>query len=531
MADALADAAGRTDCGAIVYLDEQGRPRSQSYSELLDDAARVLGSIRRAGALPGDQVAIQVEQEADLLAAFWACQLGGFVPVPVAMSPPPSSPLSSAELLGGVCDLLQDPWVIAAEPTPGSWLGAVEDLRSGPPERGFHAAEPDDLALLLLTSGSTGLPKAVMLTQRNILSRARANAQVRGLSERNRTFNWMPLDHVGGLVMFHVRDVLLGCHQVHARKEWVTEDPLRWLAAISEHECDTTWAPNFAFGLINDRADDLAGRPWDLSRLTYIMNGGEAIKPKVIRRFLSLLAPFGLPGTAMHPGWGMSETSSGVVDSVFSPDTSSDDDRFVSVGSPHPGVSLRVVDETGRALSEGQIGRLHVTGIPISPGYYRNDEQNRQSFNNDGWFKTGDLAFISNGVLTVTGRVDDVIVVNGVTYYGHEIESVIEELSFVEPSYTVACEAESVLGATAAGTLMIFFHPRSGVASDRDNWCVVEHIADRFGLTVSRVCPVAKESVPKTGIGKLKRSQLARRLSNTEISTSDGLVRAASEEA
>jgi acyl-CoA synthetase (AMP-forming)/AMP-acid ligase II len=206
-----------------------------------------------------------------------------------------------------------------------------------------------------------------------------------------------------------------------------------------------------------------------------------------------------------------------VVDCVFSPQDNRDDDRFVPVGSPHPGVSLRIVDALGVVLPEGTTGRLQAAGLPISPGYYGNPEQNRQSFTEDGWFKTGDLAYIADGVLTVVGRADDVIELAGVTCYGHEIEASVEELPFVEPSYTVAC---AVTGEKdVAEGLAIFFHPRSGVPSDSENWQIVAHVANRFGVQATYVLPVSKEDVPKTGIGKLKRAQLAKNLGRTGIAS------------
>src|SRR5438876_307829 len=128
-----------------------------------------------------------------------------------------------------------------------------EALRRSPADRRWHDSDWDDLAVLLLTSGSTGLPKAVTLTHGNILSRSAATAATNGLTAAARSFNWMPLDHVGGLVMFHARDVYLGCEQVHAGIDWILADPLRWLATIDRYRCGNTWAPNFAFGLINDR--------------------------------------------------------------------------------------------------------------------------------------------------------------------------------------------------------------------------------------------------------------------------------------
>jgi len=511
LGEALVRASRLDDAGYIRYLASDGTEQRQSYSDLLDDASHILGGIRAEGLRPGSLVVLQIDHAPDLIAAFWACVLGGFVPVPVSASPPRNSPLSAAELLAGAWGMLGEAWVITDSPPADSdsgfgsaWLGEVTALRAHAADRDWHASAADDLAVLLLTSGSTGLPKAVMLTHRNIMSRSQASAQVRGLSSANHTFNWMPLDHIGGLVMFHVRDVFLGCHQVHARTEWVIEDPLRWLDAMSRYGSDTTWAPNFAFGLVVDRAEEIATRSWDLSALNYIMNGGEAIKPRVGRLFLETLAPFGLPSTSMHPGWGMSETSAGVVDRVFSVATSSDDDRFVPVGVPHPGVSIRVVDEHGELVPEGVVGRLQATGLPITSGYYGNPEQNRQSFTEDGWFKTGDLAFIEDGVLVVTGRVDDVVEIAGVAYHGHEIEASVEELPFVEPSYTIACTVDDE-------QLAIFFHPRANADVDRVVPLVAEHVRARFGVEVGHVVPVEKDEVPKTGIGKLKRSLLADR--------------------
>ncbi|MEO3778264.1 AMP-binding protein [Micromonospora sp. B11E3] len=528
LGEALVRAARLPGSGHLTYIAEDGSESRQTYGELLQDASLILAGIRgrEDGPAPGDRVLVQIDHAPSLLAAFWACVLGGFVPVPVSADPPPAAGMSAAELLAGVWGVLgRRAWVVTGD-GPGAttpvdatgsraWaerlLGSVTELRrcAPTPERqaDFHRADPDDVAVLLLTSGSTGLPKAVRLTHRNILSRAVAATDVRGLTTANRSFNWMPLDHVGGLAMFHVRDVLLGCHQVHANHRWVIADPLRWLAAMSRHRSHSTWAPNFAFGLINDRAQDLAGQSWDLSQLGYIMNGGEAVKARIARRFLALLAPFGLPGTAIHPGWGMSETSAGVVESVFDPESSSDEDRFVSLGRPHPGVELRVVDERGAILPEGTVGRLQVRGAAITAGYDNNPEQNRQTFTDDGWFKSGDLAFIRDGELTVTGRADDIIEVGGVSYHSHEIEAVVEEMTFVEPSYTVVCPD----GAADSAGLLIFLHLRPGTDHELAEREVGRHVSDRFGTRHVRVIHVDRDEVPKTGIGKLKRAQLLQR--------------------
>ncbi|WP_097874429.1 AMP-binding protein [Streptomyces sp. ms184] len=516
LGETLVRAAETTTSPGICFVGDDGSETVLTYPQLLDGAARLLGGLRAAGVVPGETVVLQIAEPPALLTAFWACVLGGFVPMPVNAGATADQRATAPELLQRVWQGYGRPKVltgpgqeiapaVAADPQwPQALLGDTDRLGSGAPESAWHRAAPDDPAVLLLTSGSTGVPKAVTLTHRNVLSRTSATVRLNRLGAKTRSFNWMPLDHVGGLVMFHVRDVYLGCYQVHAGIEWVLGDPLRWLEGIDRHRADTTWAPNFAFGLINDLADRLAGRSWDLSCLRYIMNGGEAVRSGVVRRFLELLAPLGLPRDAMWPGWGMSETSAGVADCEFWA-VNAGDDRYVPVGRPQPGTSLRVVDERNRIVPVGTTGLLQVSGASVTSGYYRNPGQNRQSFT-DGWFRTGDLAYVRDGILTVTGRADDVIQLGGVTYHGHEIEARVEELDVVVPSYTVACPVTGPESGTEE--LAVFFHPRAGTEPAVAARTVRDQLARTLGVAVAHTVPVGREDVPKTGIGKLRRAQL-----------------------
>ncbi|MGC9542859.1 AMP-binding protein [Streptomyces sp. UG1] len=515
LGNALVRSALAPDAEGLCFVGADGGETRWSYARLLTEAARTLAGMREAGVRPGERVVLHIAEETELLAVFWACVLGGFVPLLVGTGATDGARAAAPGLLDAVWKRYGRPRVVtgqgqqvlaATRAHPSwvrSWLGHPHRLRAAVPDHHRHPARPDDLAALLLTSGSTGVPKAVMLTHRNILSRAAATARANELSEATRTVNWMPLDHAGGLLLFHVRDVYLGAYQVHARQDWVLADPLRWLALADRHRACTTWAPNFAFSLVNDQAHRLAGQDWDLSRLRYIMNGGEAVHASVVRRFMELLAPFRLPGDAMFPGWGMSETASGVVDCRLS-DLDTGDGRYVPAGRPHPGTAVRCIDDRGELVPAGTVGHLQVSGPSVTRGYLDDAEHTRRAFTADGWFRTGDLAFVEDGILTVTGRADDLVECGGVRCHSHEIEAAVEELDFVTPSHTVACPVTGADGEELA----VFYHPRPGTVQDGAAAAIRARVADRIGLHIARVVPVSPRDVPRTGIGKLRRSRM-----------------------
>ncbi|NET16824.1 MAG: AMP-binding protein, partial [Okeania sp. SIO1H6] len=453
LAETLQRAAKQYSQQGITYIDLDGSESTQYYENLLQEAQQILSGLRKLGFKPQDKVIFQLERNQDFIAAFWGCILGGFVPVPISIAPTYELPNSTIIKLKNTWQMLGKPLILAGAKLAyglrslsellkleSFQVQVIDDLRQCEPDTHWHPSQPDDLAILLLTSGSTGIPKAVMQSHRALLSRSSATAQMNKFTSDDISVNWFPLEHVVGLAMFHIRDVYLGCQQIHAPKELVLQQPLRWLDWIDRYQATITWAPNFAYGLINERAEELNQRNWNLSSMRFIINGGEAIVAKQARTFLKLLEPFGLSPNTMYPAWGMSEVCSGInFNHKFSLDSSTDKDSFVSVGKPVPGVSLRIANENMEVISEGEIGLLQVKGLIVTSGYYQNYEANQEAFTKDGWFNTGDLAFIKDGCLTITGRQTDIIIVNGINYYSHEIEAVVEELPGIAASYTAAC--------------------------------------------------------------------------------------------
>ncbi len=506
----------------VRFIRADGADEVRTYPELVAEAAKILTGLRRAGLQPGQKVILQLDRNEDFVPVFWACVLGGFVPVPISIPPGYDEPHSILAKLENAWNLLSRPLVLAGgtladglerfaarQGLQGFRAVAVGTLRDAVESRGWHPNQPDDIALMLLTSGSTGMPKGVQLSHRNILARSAATAQFDRFSSEDVSLNWMPLDHVGGLVMYHIRDVFLACDQIQAPAEIVLQRPLAWLDWISRYRVSITWAPNFAFGLINDQAPAIEKGRWDLSSMRFILNGGEAIVSKTARRFLELLGPHALPPDAMRPAWGMSETSSGVTSSHrFNLGSTADDDPFVEVGGPLPGTQLRIVFPDGTLVPEGKIGSLQVKGLSVTEGYFKNPELNAEAFTPDGWFKTGDLGVLREGRLTITGREKDVIIVNGVNYYSHEIEAVVEDVEGVEVSFTAAFAVR--LPQENTDRIAVLFNHGGLDATEIPPLLrkIRSAIVAQEGVNPDYILPVAKEAIPKTAIGKIQRSQL-----------------------
>ncbi|MEU4447569.1 AMP-binding protein [Actinosynnema sp. NPDC050801] len=490
LAELLPRAARRTTGAAIHFINADGTESALSYAELLDSACRVLGGLRRAGVRTGERVVLHLRDNQDLLVAFWACVLGGFVAVPTGAGPTGLAPERGYR------------WLVADRTHPDGphWIGTVANLASGAPDHLWFAADAGDVVLLTKTAGSSGAPKPVLLDHGNVLSRSAATIQDNRLDETAVTLNSMPLDHVGGLVMFHLRDVQLACTQVHAHRDWILGDPARWLDIVDRFRVTVAWGTTSVLDAITSRATTGS---WNLDCLDYVMNGGEPVKARTIRRFLTALAPFGLASTAVRPGWGMSETSAGVIDHRLDlDDLRHADDRHVPVGTPHAGIKVRVVDEHGTVVPEHVEGRMQVSGASVTSGYADGHPANGTAFTPDGWLDTGDFAIVSEGVLTVTGNTAGALWIDDVLHHAHLIESTVAELPCAERGPVGACLVD--------GELVVAY------AGEYDEDAVRAAVLARHGLHVHRVVVLPADTFPTTRTGKPRRAALRDIISSKE---------------
>jgi acyl-CoA synthetase (AMP-forming)/AMP-acid ligase II len=530
----------------IFYIQLDGSEIVQTYAELLEQAERILAGLKKQGLKPQDKVIFQLEHNQDIIPAFWGCLLGGLIPVIAVVPNSYNESSRSDEQLTQVWQLLEQPLIITSSelektlsqthPLKNAHLGLIETLKNNKPDKNDYQAQPDDVAFFNLTSGSTGVPKCIMLTHRNILSRARGTNELCQHSKDDIILNWLPFDHIGSISDWHLRAVDIGCKLVYAPKEYVLAQPLVWLSLIDKYRVTHSWAPNFAYSLINDAIKSVSHKNWDLSCVKSLLTAGESISIKIVQDFLKNLAPYKLNQTAISTAFGMAEMGSGITYfqatnttplKFFSVDrralagslvhVNPDNPNsiiFMSLGSVIGGVSIRIVDDENNLLPSETIGHFQVKGAAVSPGYYKNPQANQAAFLADGWFDTGDLGFISEDQLVLTGRAKESIIINGANFYNSEIEAVVEEIEEVSVSYTAAVAVRP--SGTVTEQLAIFFH------SSVSDWLelikkIQAQVTRKIGVKPDYLIPVEKSAIPKTAIGKIQRKQLTQRFEAGEF--------------
>ena len=497
------------------------------YPGLLCEAQRILGGLQRLGRPRGTKVVLLLERAAEFVPAFWGCVLGGYVPCP--LSPIRHDPERWASHLAQIRRLLDDPLFITREPwlsdLPRGCAADLHSLRASPPQEHCVVDSAHAPAVLVLTSGSTGNSKAVVLTHANLLASMAGKLERQRLTSADVTLNWIAFDHVAALLEAHLFPLYAGAAQVHVDPAAISGDPLLFLRLLARHRVTMTFAPNFLFGQINAALDSLGatgpGSPalaLDLSCVRHIITGGEPLVVETGRRFLERLAPYGLSREALWPAFGMTETCAG---SVYSRDFPHRDPSalFAALGEPIRGLSLRIVDERDRPLPDGQTGELQLRGPMICAGYHNNVAATQAAFTADGWFRSGDLGRLEQGRLSLVGRSKDSIIVNAVNYCSHELETVLQRLAGVDPTFVAAFPTRPA-GADTEHLVVVFAPAFAFEDEARLHQLMVairSTTVQLWGFRPALVLPLPREAFQKTTLGKTPRALLRKRLEAGEL--------------
>ncbi|WP_171013973.1 AMP-binding protein [Chitinivorax sp. B] len=519
LAAALARAAAADEQIGIHVVDRAGQVVFFSYREVYQRAQAIAARLLAAGARPGSNVLIRLADPMSFLLAFWGAVVGGFAVVPLAASNPwPDDELA----LRGVVSALKQldatvMWVAGDE---------LERVASAKARFGWDEltvingdmlsittadAEPiavsercaADLAVIFPTSGSTGVPKPVMQTGDAILSMCAGGILMNDFSPTDCFLNWMPMDHVGAVVFLGVLPVCAGASQVHIAHGLVRQDVTRWLDFIEQYRATVTWVPNYVFHVVAKALLQRTDANWDLSSMRFLVNAGESISTRFAEHFVDRLAQHGLRRQSVRPAFGMSETCSGIT---WPTGLSVVDGRYASLGKPIAGAEIRIVDEQGAVLLEGDVGALQVKGPSVTCGYYNAGQD--EKFLVDGWFDTGDRAFILNGELYMTDREGDGIDVAGQNLHSYELEAQLEELTGVAAGYCAVCKVVEQ-GRTVLG---VFYCAEQGGDAVALLSQIQQVVAQQISDIAVHYFPCSQTDIPRTSIGKIQRKALRRRL-------------------
>jgi len=523
----------------ILLSDGYRETETITYRDLAQSAGRLAGSLQSWGLEPLASVGIMLPTGREFFEAFFGTLLAGGVPVP--MYPPMRLSQLEEHLRRQAKILRNSEAALLIVPPEGKALAGllsgqietlrgvstVEDMRKYDGEVRTVERQPDDLAMLQYTSGSTGDPNGVMLTHANLLANIRAMGSAIEATSNDVFVSWLPLYHDLGLIGAWFGTLYYAVPVVIMSPLRFIVRPESWLWAIHRNSATLSAAPNFAFEFCVNKIDDNALEGLDLSSLRMVANGAEPVSAETIRRFTERFEPYGFRPEAMAPVYGLAENSVGlafsrlgekpIIDRVsrrslsqsgMAVPASSEDEypmSFVSSGIPLPEHEIRIVDRMGREAAERQQGRLEFKGPSATDGYFRDPEKSRALFH-DGWLDSSDLAYIANGNIFITGRVKDIIIKGGRNIYPDEIEQAVGDVEGIRKGCVAAFASADPQSGSERLIVVAETRSTDPAAQIQLQQSVAETVTDVLGMPADQVIIAAPHAVPKTSSGKIRRS-------------------------
>ncbi len=519
-----------------MVTGEPHKPVRHTWGEVHDRARCVAGGLAAAGVGHGDAVGVLAGAPVEIAPTAQGLWMRG-ASLTMLHQPTPRTELALwAEDTTTVIDMIEAKAVIVSDP----FLAAVPVLQ----EKGVKvltieqllasdATDPidtdeDDLALMQLTSGSTGSPKAVQITHRNVYSNAEAMFIAAEYDvEKDVMVSWLPCFHDMGMIGFLTVPMYFGAELVKVTPIDFLRDTLLWAKLIDKYKGTMTAAPNFAYSLFAKRLRNQA-KPgqFDLSTLRFALSGAEPVEPADVEDLCDAGAPFGLKPEAILPAYGMAETTLAVsfspcgagliVDEVDAdllgalrravPATKGNTRRLASLGPLLDGLEARIVDDDGNVLPTRGVGVIELRGESLTPGYITMGGF-IPAQDAHGWYDSGDLGYrMDNGHVVVCGRVKDVIIMAGRNIYPTDIERAASRVEGVRPGCAVAVRLDAGHSRETFAVAVESNAFDNPAEVRRIEHQVAHEVVTEVDVRPRNVVVLGPGTIPKTPSGKLRRA-------------------------
>ncbi|MBD2279364.1 fatty acyl-AMP ligase [Aphanizomenon flos-aquae] len=523
------------------FLDTRGREYAHlTYASLLT-AVQQLATWLSEKTASGDRVTIQLPTSPEFVITFFACLYTNRIPVPLS-SPNRKHNCEHYQRIFTDCDAslvvtdatVQDLFVKEGL-EPSHQIETFPSLETLDPILTPVDRQSNKIAFLQYTSGSTSFPKGVMVSHENIIANQKMIQRTFGHSSNSIGLAWVPLFHDMGLIGSIFQPLYVGFPCYFMSSVTFLQRPKLWLKTISEKKVTTTGGPNFAYDLCVKRIDPASMEGLSLSSWDVAYNGAEHIKLHTLEQFSNTFAPYGFKKFAFLPCYGLAEATlivSGTDkseeplaltipcsgDEVLDADASPQKGHtrtVVSNGQIMPELSLRIINpQTLKECASHHIGEIWISGTSITPGYWQQPDKNQETFvYRDGlrFLRTGDLGFLdSQQRLYITGRLKDLIVIDGKNYYPQDIE---ETVKLSHPALNkVNCAVFSVSGTYAQRLVVVNEVVRQFAVqiyryADEIKQAVQIAVYNHYQLTVHDTVLLPSNTIPRTTSGKIQRQR------------------------
>ncbi|MGO9935104.1 MAG: non-ribosomal peptide synthetase [Steroidobacteraceae bacterium] len=527
---------------SVTYVEGENAERRVPFKDVYARALGILHLLQSAGARRGDKMIIFLNNNEQFLDGFWAAVCGGIVPVPLAVGISDEHRhklLRVARKLGNPLlytdakslERLESLALQAGETALFQQIKAraflVESIADISKPGKLHRPQPEDLAFIQFSSGSTSEPKGVILSHGNLIANIQGSTHIDKFTERDVSLSWMPLTHDMGLIGFYL---ILFANRAHVhlmQTELFVRRPLLWLQIAAKKRVTITCSPNFGYRHFLKVLGDRRLENLDLSSIRMIYNGAEPISVSLCNEFMSTLAYTGLKHQAMYPVYGLAEASLAVTlpplgsdyrwirvnrhrlnigaQIELNPAQARDALELMCVGHVVPNTELRIAADTRAGLPDGTVGHILIRGASVTRGYFADPAATAAAIDADGWVDTGDLGVIHEAGLYIAGRTKEIIFVNGQNYYPYDLENIAQRAPGLDLNKVVA--AGIAKPGSQGEELVVFVLHRTGTADFLDTAAAVSRLVNEHtGLEVAQVIPTKR--IPKTTSGKVQRHLL-----------------------